>query len=119
MPSAASTSTPIVETTAGKLRGSVSGGIEVFRGIPYAGDTGSKNRFLPPAPWAGVRDAEQFGPSCPQMIRAEDPGIAEWATMAPWRSRWSMRARGSPTAATPTTPRCRHGRRIRSRIARK
>ena len=88
MPSAVSTFTPIVETTAGKLRGSVSGGIEVFRGIPYGGDTSGRNRFLPPAPpaaWAGVREALEFGPSCPQMIRAEDPGIAEWAAMAPWR----------------------------------
>lgn len=61
---------PIVETADGKLRGLVSGGVKVFKGVPYGADTSGKNRFLPPQPvkaWAGVRDALDYGNICPQM----------------------------------------------------
>jgi len=61
---------PIVETAEGKLRGLVSGGVKVFKGVPYGADTAGKNRFLPPQPvkaWAGVRDALDYGNICPQM----------------------------------------------------
>jgi para-nitrobenzyl esterase len=60
---------PIVETAEGRLRGLVSGGIKVFKGVPYGADTSGKNRFLPPQPvkkWAGVRDALDYGNVCPQ-----------------------------------------------------
>ncbi|MBL8771542.1 MAG: carboxylesterase/lipase family protein [Phenylobacterium sp.] len=60
---------PIVETADGKLRGLVSGGIKVFKGVPYGADTSGPNRFRPPQPvkkWAGVRDALDYGNVCPQ-----------------------------------------------------
>lgn len=60
---------PIVETADGRLRGLVSGGIKVFKGVPYGADTAGKNRFRPPqavTPWAGVRDALDYGAVCPQ-----------------------------------------------------
>lgn len=60
---------PIVETRAGKLRGLVSGGIKVFKGVPYGADTSGRNRFRPPQPvkpWAGVRDALDYGQIPPQ-----------------------------------------------------
>src|SRR5215470_8697283 len=65
----ASTQSLIVETTAGKIRGFSRDGIIAFKGVPYAGDTAGKNRFLPPTkpePWAGVRSALALGPSSPQ-----------------------------------------------------
>nr|WP_308238172.1 carboxylesterase family protein [Phenylobacterium sp. J367] len=60
---------PIVETADGRLRGLVSGGVKVFKGVPYGADTSGPNRFRPPQPvkpWAGVRDALDYGQVCPQ-----------------------------------------------------
>ncbi|MDX8338947.1 carboxylesterase family protein [Draconibacterium sp. IB214405] len=55
---------PIVETLYGKLKGYRENGVNIFKGIPYAGDVSGKNRFqkaTPVEPWAGVRDALQLG----------------------------------------------------------
>lgn len=61
---------PIVETSNGRLRGLMSGGIAVFKGVHYGADTAGTNRFMPPAPvarWAGVRDATAYGNYAPQL----------------------------------------------------
>lgn len=61
---------PIVETADGKVRGIVSGGIAVFKGLRYAADTSGRNRFMAPQPvkkWAGVRDAFDYGNIAPQI----------------------------------------------------
>jgi para-nitrobenzyl esterase len=67
----------IVETTAGKIRGFVRDGIFAFKGVPYADDTGGKNRFMAPAkptPWTGVRSALALGPASPQAINCTFEG---------------------------------------------
>lgn len=61
---------PIVETEHGKVRGLMSGGIAVFKGLRYAADTSGRNRFMPPMPvpkWSGVRDAFDYGNIAPQI----------------------------------------------------
>ncbi|WP_420873737.1 carboxylesterase/lipase family protein [Nocardia huaxiensis] len=60
---------PVARTTYGDVRGSRQGPVAVWRGIPYAADTGGPNRFRPPQPpqpWEGVRDCLEFGEIAPQ-----------------------------------------------------
>jgi para-nitrobenzyl esterase len=74
----------IAETTSGSVRGMVLDGINVFRGIPYGGNTTGRNRFMPPTkvePWAGVRDALYWGQVAPQPT---GPTVSEYNTMTRW-----------------------------------
>jgi para-nitrobenzyl esterase len=57
---------PVVETTAGRVRGDAFEGYERFLGIPYA----EAARFRPPEPpkpWQETRAADRFGPHAPQL----------------------------------------------------
>ena len=61
---------PIVRTDDGFVRGMAVGAVDEFLGIPYAAPPTGNLRWRPPAPptaWDGVRDATQFGASCPQQ----------------------------------------------------
>jgi para-nitrobenzyl esterase len=66
------TSGATVETTAGKVRGTLRNGIHAFKGVPYGASTAGANRFMAPqkpAKWTGVRDAFNFGHQSPQNMR--------------------------------------------------
>ena len=67
---------PLVETSYGKLRGREERGICIFRGIPYARPPLGALRYRPPErpqPWAGVREAREFGRAAPQDPNALGP----------------------------------------------
>ncbi len=75
----------IAETSSGKIRGTTNRGIKIFKGVPYGANTAGANRFMPavdPVSWTGVRDALDYGHSCPQgnpSPRARDLGAANAA----------------------------------------
>lgn len=59
----------IVETTLGKVRGTIADDIRIFRGIPYGAPTNGARRFAAPspaAPWTGIRDTLAYGNQCVQ-----------------------------------------------------
>jgi len=65
-----------IETSYGKLRGTVESGACVFRGIPFAKPPLGPLRFRAPErpePWGGVRDATRFGPGSYQADRPMAP----------------------------------------------
>ncbi|MFD5283962.1 carboxylesterase/lipase family protein [Streptomyces rubrogriseus] len=59
----------VVRTDKGAVRGTTTGPVRAFRGIPYAAAPTGDRRWTPPAPaarWSGVRDATRPGSACPQ-----------------------------------------------------
>jgi para-nitrobenzyl esterase len=59
---------PLIRTTAGRVRGFVDGDLMVFRGVRYGADTGPR-RFRPPlapAAWKSVIETREFGAASPQ-----------------------------------------------------
>jgi len=61
--------TVTVETSTGRLAGARKGAVASFKGIPFARPPVGPLRWRPPEPaepWAGVRAATAFAPTCPQ-----------------------------------------------------
>lgn len=78
---ARSSSHVVAKTRAGKIRGYADQGVNVFKGVPYGADT-ALTRYrpaLPPVAWKGVKEALEYGASCPQAgnPRAESKLISE------------------------------------------
>jgi para-nitrobenzyl esterase len=60
----------VVATEKGCVRGESLGAVKIFRGIPYAAPPVGNLRWKAPQEhpsWDGVREATQFGKSCPQL----------------------------------------------------
>jgi para-nitrobenzyl esterase len=66
---------PLATTTAGKISGVVEDGINVFRGVPYGGDTAKRRFQAPDAPekWTGVKECVAFTTMAPQLVAARGP----------------------------------------------
>jgi len=72
--SARTADSPIVETASGRIKGVISDGVHVFKGIPYGASTAGANRFMPPRkpePWAGLREAVAYAGRSPQAPAAQ------------------------------------------------
>lgn len=68
------------QTVYGKVKGARIEGVNLFKGIPYAGKVSGDRRFRRPAPlqaWTGVKDALDFGPPSIQPPRRGEPAPAE------------------------------------------
>jgi carboxylesterase type B len=69
-------SSPVVRTDKGAVRGVRAGGVDSFLGIPYAAPPTGTLRWRPPqpaAPWSGVRLADQYGNRCPAAASTNGP----------------------------------------------
>ena len=69
-----------VEITHGKIRGAREEGVNIFKGVPYAGSVSGSRRFQRPgelAPWRGVREALELGAPAIQPPRQNEPEPAE------------------------------------------
>ena len=65
----------VVAVDGGRVQGVDSGGLRVFKGIPYAAPPVRELRWRAPQPvppWAGVRQARAYGPDCMQRPFATD-----------------------------------------------
>ena len=74
-----------VATRAGKVRGTYTEGVHIFRGIPYAQPPVGLLRFAAPVlhdPWDGILDAIEFVPPPPQPLRLRSSD--EWLTVNVW-----------------------------------
>jgi para-nitrobenzyl esterase len=73
---------PMVQISAGSLRGAKVGSAVAFRGIPYARPPVGELRWQPPQPapaWQGVRDALQPGSACTQRTSGLIPFFSPMA----------------------------------------
>ena len=78
-PATGDSSAPVVETTAGKIRGTLENKVCVFRGVPYGASTAGSARFMPPQkpqPWAGVKETVELGHRSPQGASTLIPEVA-------------------------------------------
>ncbi len=69
-----------VEISHGKIRGIRVKGVNIFKGVPYAGRVSGDRRFRRPAelePWTGTREALQLGAPAIQPPRQGEPEPAE------------------------------------------
>jgi para-nitrobenzyl esterase len=69
----------VVKVEGGLLRGVATDvpGVQVFKGVPFAGPTGGENRFKPPQPvqkWDGVKVADHWGDQALQDIHGNPVG---------------------------------------------
>ncbi len=69
---------PVARVEGGSLQGVETSGVVRYAGIPYAKPPVGALRWRPPqapAPWSGVRPADQYGAVCMQKLDPTDNGV--------------------------------------------
>ncbi len=96
---------PTVATAGGRVEGTAAGGVNIFKGLPYAAAPVGALRWRAPQPapaWQGTRDATRFGPAC---IQKRGPSLEGGGDVGPTSEHclfinvWTPRA--EPGAALP------------------
>lgn len=92
---------PIVKTQSGAIEGVASGGVQSFKGIPYAAPPVGDLRWRDPkeaAPWTGVRKGDAYGASCLQKSFGQNdmtPGdVGPMSEDCLYLNVWTPEARG-------------------------
>lgn len=70
----------ISDTSHGKVKGYRENGVNIFKGVPYAGKISGERRFRRPAPlesWEGVKEALTLGAPAIQNPRRNEPAPSE------------------------------------------
>jgi para-nitrobenzyl esterase len=70
----------VTDTHVGKIKGYRENGVNIFKGIPYAGKISGERRFRRPAPleaWDGVKDTLTLGAPAIQNPRRNEPAPSE------------------------------------------
>jgi para-nitrobenzyl esterase len=92
---AAAVSNPVVTIRTGMLRGSrTTDGGAVFKGIPFAQPPIGNLRWRAPVPaksWAGIRDANAFGPPCVQGGALGVHSSEDCLYLNVWTPKWPMK----------------------------
>src|ERR1700761_2246545 len=97
-PARAASSRLTAHTGDGVLRGTSSGSMDEFLGVPYAAPPVGPLRWQPPAPaarWTGIRPATRFGANCAQP--ASPYGTASTAENCLYLNVYAPRAPGAHT----------------------
>jgi para-nitrobenzyl esterase len=94
---ALATPSPAIKIDTGLLQGRPGQSADLYLGIPYAAPPVGELRWRPPQPakvWDGVRDAAEYGPSCPQsldspmmMVSALSSTSEDCLTLNVWKPR--------------------------------
>ncbi|KAJ7052669.1 alpha beta-hydrolase [Mycena amicta] len=71
--SALSVANPVVKLPYGSFKGAFDGNLSAFLGVPFASPAVRFTLPGPPKPFAGVRDATEYGPACPQQALTPGP----------------------------------------------
>jgi len=73
---------PTVTVEQGRLAGIADEGVAAFKGVPFAAPPVGPLRWRPPqppSPWQGVRQADAYGPACPQPERGDGGGVGRFS----------------------------------------
>ncbi|MDE3169685.1 MAG: carboxylesterase/lipase family protein [Acidobacteriota bacterium] len=97
---AGQSSSPTVAIDSGKVRGTASGGLDIFKGIPFAAPPVGNLRWRAPRPvkpWKGARDAANYGHDCMQLPFPNDaaPLRTEPSEDCLYLNVWTPRQRGA------------------------